>query len=307
MALEIIKNKIKQWIPEGLWSSLRNVYYNLPYFYVFFDIKFVLKRFSNWRKHRAILFYPEKPIPFHEIFTLCHLLGYKKVDDLCARYDVAFHWHDTTFTNCDDKLMQLGQRMKVVNIRCRDISKKKVDTVFKELFGYSAMIDPLAFSGPCLKKSDLNSRHAESIVQCPLKIVERNFVYQKLINNTINNKFIQDIALPIFNRNIPFVYLRCRPFDKRFQVFSSMVQITELEKVVSQGEVEKILFFCRKMGLDYGEIEIIRDADDKKIYILDANKTPVFPLGSISFSHHVTALKKIAAQFERFLLEEKEI
>ena len=36
----------------------------------------------------------------------------------------------------------------------------------------------------------------------------------------------------------------------------------------------KILAVCREMGLDYGELDVLRDREDGRLYILDVNDTP---------------------------------
>ena len=299
MLLNVIKNGMKQRTPAILWKRLRDIYHKFLYYCVFFDIKLAGKRFYNKRKQISILFYPDEPRPFHEIYRLCHLLGYKKTNDLNAHYDIAFNWQDTTFRAHDGNLARLAKKMKIVNINCRDISKKRVDAVFKEVFGYSVAINPLTFSGECLKKSDSNARDTEAIIRCPLNTMEEGSVYQRLINNIIDKKLVQEIAVPFFGGSIPFAYLRYKLLDNRFDNCSLKVEITEFEKMVSQEEKEKIIIFCKKIGLDYGELDMIRDIDDKRLYIIDVNSTPIGPIGYISPCQRSAALKKIAENFEK--------
>lgn len=300
MLIQIIKSRIKQLMPAILWKRLRNIYHKLLYYCVFFDIKLAGKRFHNKRKQIAILFYPDEPRPSHEIYRLCHLLGYKKINDLNARYDMAFNWQDVTFRTDDADLARLAKEVKVVNINCRDISKKRVDAVFKEVFGYNAVINPLTFYGECLKKSDSNAKDAEMITQCPIKTTEEGSIYQRLINNIIDDKkFVQEIAAPFFAGSIPFAYLKYKLLDNRFDNCNLRIEITEFEKLVSQEEKEKIIIFCKKIGLDYGELEMIRDTDDKRLYIIDVNSTPIGPIGYISPCQRIEALKKIAENFEK--------
>jgi hypothetical protein len=35
-----------------------------------------------------------------------------------------------------------------------------------------------------------------------------------------------------------------------------------------------MLSFCQKLGLDYGELDVLRDRIDRQLYIVDANNTP---------------------------------
>ena len=48
--------------------------------------------------------------------------------------------------------------------------------------------------------------------------------------------------------------------------------------VLSAIELDLVLQFCRAIGLDYGELDIVRDQEDGRIYIVDANNTPFGPL-----------------------------
>ena len=44
----------------------------------------------------------------------------------------------------------------------------------------------------------------------------------------------------------------------------------------SVEEEEAILDLAARIGLDYGEIDVLRDADGE-IYVVDVNKTPWWP------------------------------
>ena len=50
--------------------------------------------------------------------------------------------------------------------------------------------------------------------------------------------------------------------------------VGSVEDAFSADERTAILAFCRRMGLDFGELDVLRANDDGQIYILDANKTP---------------------------------
>ncbi len=298
MMLTTIKEIARKVIPGVLWRKLRSSYHKLLFYFAYFELKFIIKRVSNGLKRKTILFYPDIPLAFHEIYKICRLLGYRKTNKLSGSYCLAFNWHDTTFMAPDEKLIQLSKRIKVVNIGCVDISKKRVEGILKEVFGYSTFIDPFTFLGECVKKSDLNAQNSETILLCPVKTLDESFIYQRLINNVVDGDLIQDIAVPILNGRIPFVYLRSRPLAERFDEGKSKIEVVGIEKVVTEEEKEKILVFCAKIGLEYGEVEMIRAADDKKLYIIDVNNTPIGPWGYLLPSQRIAALKRTAEAFE---------
>ena len=46
---------------------------------------------------------------------------------------------------------------------------------------------------------------------------------------------------------------------------------------LSVQECQDIIMYCRRIGLEYGEIDILRSDEDGKIYIIDVNNTPWWP------------------------------
>ncbi len=46
---------------------------------------------------------------------------------------------------------------------------------------------------------------------------------------------------------------------------------------MSRGECERIQAFCRVIGLDLGELDVLRHATDGRIYIVDVNYMPFGP------------------------------
>jgi hypothetical protein len=46
---------------------------------------------------------------------------------------------------------------------------------------------------------------------------------------------------------------------------------------LSEQECQDIIMYCRRIGLEYGEIDILRSDEDGKIYIIDVNNTQWWP------------------------------
>jgi hypothetical protein len=81
----------------------------------------------------------------------------------------------------------------------------------------------------------------------------------------------------ILKGEIPLCYLGYRSLDDRFGFKKVRVDIVETETVLSASEIEQITQFCAGIGLDYGELDALRNLDDGRIYIVDANNTPSGP------------------------------
>ena len=82
-----------------------------------------------------------------------------------------------------------------------------------------------------------------------------------------------DMRVPIFGSILPLVYHKTRSLEARFLTFHS-AKLRETDDVLSKDEQAKILQFCRAIGLDYGELDVLRDNGDGRIYVVDANNTP---------------------------------
>lgn len=221
------------------------------------------------------------------------------------RFDVAFSFEDTTFMPRYDLLFRLAKKNEVINIRCRDISKKKVNAVFEKIFGYSLEIDPLTYKGKCLKKPNRNGRPSKEIINCPIIKKEDGFVYQKLINNQINDDFTQDIRVPVFKNKIPLVYVGKKIIDSRFLTSYKTTKITEVSDVFSVEEVRKIILFCQNMGLDYTELDVLKDRDTGNLYIVDANSTPFIRIKGFSKEECDLAINRLADVFAEAFLNRK--
>lgn len=255
---------------------------------------------KNKNLKKKVIFYPEMPKGRSILGRIFKILKYQIVNDLSQAEDAQFivNWDFATYRTSFPELLKLSKTREVINIHCNDISKKHVDQVFGNIFGYKTIIDPTTFKGKCVKKGDINAVHDGTIVECPIEKPDPGYIYQKLINNKANEQFIEDLRVPIFKDYIPFVYIKNRPVDTRFASYNSNVSITETEKILSKEEVNKILLFCHEMGLDYGELDVLRDRDDKKIYIVDANNTPGGPPIN-TYSGQLIALRKLVLAFDK--------
>ncbi len=160
------------------------------------------------------------------------------------------------------------------------------------------MIDPLSYKGKCVKKSNLNGRRDGRIIDCPVEKPQEGFVYQMLIDNTAGDFLVRDIRVPLLGENIPLVYLKYRSISDRFGDTTHRSEISRLNDNFSRAEVEKIILFCKQMGLDYGELDILRNKDDGKIYVVDVNNTPSGPPTNISGKEGRKALRILAKAFE---------
>lgn len=215
--------------------------------------------------------YPDRE--FYTIVAIFMRLGYFATRDPDSAFDFAVAWQDCTWVDDQPLLEAIASDKPVLNLGCRDISKKRVEAVFESIFGYSTFIDPTKYVGACVRKYDENARGG-SVIRCPVAAVEPQFVYQRLIDSAHAGRMIE-YRVPIVLDQLPVVYVQEKSIPaETIKTEKLSLQVSSASAVFSDSECILIRSFCRDMGLDFGELDIVRANDDQRIYILDANKTP---------------------------------
>lgn len=279
------------------------LYFNLYIHPIPFQILLLKKWIQNGFRKKYILFYPEIPNSHHILYKICCILGYSITNNPKIKSDLQIFWQDTTFRRIDEKIHITIKNDNIINRHCHDISKLHVEQCFKKIFGYGIKINPYTYKGKCVRKSNLNASHDGKIIDCPITHSENGYIYQKLLDNKINTATVQDIRVPICGNTIPFVYLKYRGIQKRFSNENILVQLADTTNCFSIEEIKRIIKFCRTIKLDIGELDIIRDNKDKKIYILDVSNTPYGPPNHISNQESFIALGKLAHIFKQTFIK----
>lgn len=267
-----------------------------------FEIQYYYHLVLNKTGTKTILFYPEFPSKRAIIYKMIRYLKYNITNNLSHVFDLVINWEDSTYRTKDNLLKELEKKHLILNINCNNISKEEVNTVFEKVFGYSLHVDAAKFVGRCVKKSNLNAKHDGVTVNCPLDKKDENYVYQKILDNSFDENLVYDLRVPVVNDAIPFVYLKFKKTDERFtnNVYKSTLE--ETNKYLSEEEKKNIVRFCNDIGLDIGELDVIRNKDDNKIYIVDVNNTPWGPPFRLPEKDGNFAIKTLAEKFsEKFV------
>jgi hypothetical protein len=119
----------------------------------------------------------------------------------------------------------------------------------------------------------------------------------------VNEEEVLDMRVPIINSGIPLLYLKHRKVTERFQNTTTRTELAELGEHLSDAEQEQVLDFAGKMKLEYGELDILRDLDDRRIYIVDVNNTPFGPPANISNKQGEEAINILANAFKKAFLD----
>ncbi len=117
------------------------------------------------------------------LYKLAHFAGCRMTDNPEEPHHLVVRFEDKTDARIDNVISRLAERTQVLNLRCTDISKTRVDTIFTQVFGYSVMIDPLTHTGQCVEKSDKNFTKDGKVIACPIRQTTPGNVYQRAVNN----------------------------------------------------------------------------------------------------------------------------
>lgn len=255
---------------------------------------------------RAIaLFYPQLPRPDHILYPICHELRIAITNDPRAAADIIIAFDDTTIRKKNPLLTELCTSSAVINAACNDISKDHLAVVFHEIFGYGMTIDPRTATSAYVQKSNTNALHDGVVRYAPTE-PEDGYVYQKLINNTCGDDSVMDIRVHVFKDTIPFTWYRYKSIHDRFDT-TIRAECVETDTALSRDEQNLIIRFCKKFGLDFGELDVLRDTDGR-IYIVDANNTPAGPQPGVHISteEYTSFLRMMCDSFaSAFLSSEK--
>jgi hypothetical protein len=256
---------------------------------------------EGWRLKAAaqagprIWFTPDRPRPWYLIWSVLHAAG-ARIADSPADADAVFVFDDCT--TCTPIPVPPGAR--VINRDCQSIAKSHVARVFEQCFGYSLAIDPEGWSGPMVEKSEINGAHDGRIIQGPC-IAKPGHVYQRVINNSVGNGLVEDLRCPTMAGRIPLVLRKRRRVEHRFLNSNDEVDYAETSSVLTAAEQDQLARFTQAMKLDWGGLDVLRDREDGRLYVVDVNKTDMGPPIAMRLTDKVEVTRRLAEAFLDYL------
>lgn len=157
-----------------------------------------------------------------------------------------------------------------INGNLKSVVKSHIDKAHYDVFGYSVRINPLNHKGYCIEKPELQAApHSKSVVKCPCE-PRKAYIYARMIDTTTDELLRRDIRV-IWMRGIQWVFYKDKPID---WFFKNPHKFILAQDEFSGKEVALINMFCEHIGLDFGELDVLRSNYDGKIYIVDVNNHP---------------------------------
>lgn len=220
--------------------------------------------------------------------------------------EVIFNWQDLTHNILDpEKYVQKSYNFTgrpfeavTVNFFCDDISKRNIGTRHESVIGYPLDVDPTNYSGPVVCKSDGNSTHDGEIIHCPIgpESVKKGVVYNIAVNN-VDGQEVIDNGIIFIGDVLDFFYEKRRPIEHRFSNKNSTVRLRQTSECFSVEEISLIRRFCAAMNADYGELDVLRDAESGRMFIVDFAKTPAGPPNGLSRKDVKRAIEDMSIAF----------
>ena len=127
-------------------------------------------------------------------------------------------------------------------------------------------------------------------------------MYQRLVKNTeekAGDEVAIDLRTPLYNGSVPLVYLKRRPVNERFQNKNLSVEILSKEQAFSTDELHRLAEFARAIGLDYGELDVLRDRESQLLYVVDVANTPAGPPNGLPASEARRAVEILSKEFDK--------
>lgn len=271
----------------------------------------MLKNVANWwfvlstlvrtgKRPDGVLCYPDYPGSRTIIRKVCRSLGLEVHNRPDRKHRVALVYQDATVIQ-PEAIKPISK--EAINYQCLDISKDAVDEVFFAVFGYGTRINPKTWTGRAVEKSLENAVHDGKVVDCPVAEPRKDAIYQVLIDNSNAKNEVVDMRVAITGNELSLLYLKHKSLEQRFTNETHLSQLAPIHEHLSDGEVTKILQFTKAFGLDYGELDVLRDRASNRIYIVDVNKTAYGPPAHLSRAEAHKAVRVLAESFKQQFLK----
>jgi hypothetical protein len=189
----------------------------------------------------------------------------------------------------------------ILNQYCSDIRKQTLEKNHMMAFGYGMSVDPLTHSGLLVIKSDANAKHDGRIVQGPLSIdqIHASSVYQRVIRNQDEFGCWLDLRVVVMDGIMPLLYLKFKNENERFTNKTASVRLAKTADYLSSEEMKGIAQVMSLHQTDAAELDVLRDADDGRIYVVDINPTPWGPPEKLDKSSQKEAIERMADRLKK--------
>ncbi|MGV0795099.1 hypothetical protein [Mycolicibacterium sp. XJ1819] len=198
------------------------------------------------------------------------------------------------------KLRRISPDIRLINDTAFTDDKLVVQREFERAFGYGLEVDPTTYVGLAVKKSRVNAKHDGMVVECPIPQADPEMAYQLLVDNVNEDGDNLEIRVSIMAYEPQLCHMKWKTDANRFVNWNKLIRLVpSIDELFSPDELAKMAAFARGIGLECGDMDVLRDNKSGKIYIVDANNTPYGPPNNIDESDAPKLLRQYADAFAR--------
>jgi hypothetical protein len=265
------KNDLQLWADIGRWFT----------YYLFVRAHGFWARLTRPAGPR-IWFAPHRPRPWYIIWAAVVWGGMSFARSSQAA-DAAFYFEDQTIA-----APPAPQHKRAFNFGVADVSKSHVARVMEEAFGYPLAVDPATHVGEAVEKGEGNGLHDGRLVMCPLAPAPDK-AYQRVIKTESEDGWAYDLRTACVDRRPVVVFLKQKPAAARFSIQNTSVAVKTPEEVFSPAEIAQLERFCEAMQLDWAGLDVLREHDSGRLYVVDVNKTDTGPAVVLNWADRAKA------------------
>ena len=271
------------------------------------DLNHLWLRWRNRGKSQAgkrLLVHPHYPSRGATIYRIANELGLEVSNLPKASIDLGVYWEYATYRSEFATLeTSAKQGLRVINLHSRNIAKDYLDDCHLKAFGYCTRVDASTHHGAMVEKSVMNAVHDGKLVHGPMEPKPTRW-YQRLVDSSQNEREVMDLRIPVIKGEIPLLYCAYRFKEARFVNVPARVTLcVDISSMINETEQNQLINLCDLMGIEFGELDVLRDVVDGRLYVVDANNTPQGPPKHLPEIDKSRALKILASCFESAFLQ----
>ena len=212
-----------------------------------------------------ILIYPDKLKDHYKVKMILDHLGYPCTYNTGDAYDVVFNSSQKELHEFDLKTTKT-----IINGRCNNVLKNNVDSKWEAVTGRGLSVNPMEFKGWCVEKTLKQGTNSGRFVMCPHP-PKKDFGYFKWVDTRDENMMLNDYRMVICGGKVILCLIKRKPQDNPFRFsHTGYIKVNEMH-YFSTGEINNIVTFTQAIGLDFGEIDVLRSNFDGEVYVIDVN------------------------------------
>ena len=256
--------------------------------------------FAQRQRPPIIIAYPDLPSRRSALHKICKELKWELTNAPRINPKLCIRFEDQTEKNTPLPRWLTDAPTHLWNANCRDIRKSTLEQSHVAAFGYGMAVDPTAFTGPMVIKSEFNARHDGKIINGPIADSDKqqHCVYQLNIHNNDETGQYFDYRLVFIHGSIPLAYKKYKAAQSRFTNQCTSAHVVAVNEALDKEEIKFIGTMMHAIHVDYAELDALRDAQTGKLFVIDVNPTPWGPPAELPDGEKRIAIQTMAKAFE---------